>query len=157
MAAGSLDGFFPQSRDMLGLKSLKYFPKSPKLCLLGDRFELLSDVTKAEITLSLQNVCLHVLALWQTDDLLYLWDGSFSVHLGQYSSSVPPLSRGAPQNSLLETFLFSLYLLLLGSTYGFEDDLQIYLPVQIKSRISIQALVNCIREKKIILATQSVR
>lgn len=63
VAAGSLDGFFPQSRDMLGLKSLKYFPKSPKLCLLGEGFELLSDVTKAEITLSLQNVCLHVLAL----------------------------------------------------------------------------------------------
>lgn len=68
--------FFPQSRDMLGLKSLKYFPKSPKLCLLGDRFELLSDVTKAEITLSLQNVCLHVLALWQTNDLSRVYPAS---------------------------------------------------------------------------------
>jgi len=49
----------------------------------------------------------------------YLADRSFDVHLGNYSSSVAPLSCGVPQGSILGPMLFSLYMLPLGSIYLF--------------------------------------
>lgn len=78
----------------------------------------------------------------------YLTDRSFSVHLGEFSSNVAPLTCGVPQGSILGPLLFSLYMLPLGSIlrkhnvsfHCFADDVQVYLPL--KCEDSLQPLVS---------------
>lgn len=72
----------------------------------------------------------------------YLTDRSFSVHLGDYSSETAPFTCGVPQGSVSGPILFSLYMLPLASIFerydvsfhGFADDIQIYLPLNVKKR-----------------------
>ncbi len=86
----------------------------------------------------------------------YLSDRTFSVHLGQYSSTVALLSCGVPQGSILGPLLFSLYMLPLGSIFRrhnisfhcFADDVQFYLPIKICSKDSLQPLLNCLKDIK---------
>uniref|UniRef100_A0A3Q3PY07 Reverse transcriptase domain-containing protein n=1 Tax=Monopterus albus TaxID=43700 RepID=A0A3Q3PY07_MONAL len=86
----------------------------------------------------------------------YLSDRSFAVHIDEFSSSVVPLNCGVPQGSILGPVLFSLYLLPLGSIfmkYGlsfhcYADDIQIYLPLNVKKSNSFQTLMDCLRDIK---------
>ncbi len=86
----------------------------------------------------------------------YLAHRTFSVHLGEFSSSVAPLSCGVPQGSILGPILFSLYLLPLGSIskkhdislHCFVDDIQIYLPLKQNNSESLNPLINCLEDIK---------
>ncbi len=68
----------------------------------------------------------------------YLSKRSFSVMIGDLSSSHASLCCGVPQGSTLGPILFSLYMLPLGSVISmhslsfhcYADDLQIYLPLR---------------------------
>uniref|UniRef100_A0A669DDM8 Reverse transcriptase domain-containing protein n=1 Tax=Oreochromis niloticus TaxID=8128 RepID=A0A669DDM8_ORENI len=86
----------------------------------------------------------------------YLDNRSFSVHLGELSSPRAPLTCGVPQGSILGPLLFILYLLPLGdvlrkhnvSFHSFADDIQIYLPLRLDCKDSLQPLFSCLSDVK---------
>lgn len=86
----------------------------------------------------------------------YLADRSFCMQLGQFSSSVAPLTFRVPQGSVLGPLLFSLYMLPLRSIFRkhgipfhcFADDVQVYLPLKVHSKESLDAMFNCMRDIK---------
>uniref|UniRef100_A0A3B3HP02 Reverse transcriptase domain-containing protein n=1 Tax=Oryzias latipes TaxID=8090 RepID=A0A3B3HP02_ORYLA len=86
----------------------------------------------------------------------YLCGRSFSVQLGQCSSSEAPLKYGVPQGSVLGPLLFSLYLLPLGSIFRkynvsfhcYADDIQIYLPLKSGGADVLDRLQNCLADIK---------
>ena len=86
----------------------------------------------------------------------YLTDRSFSVQLGDYSSGKAPLTCGLPQGSILGPVFFSLYMLPCVSIiekynvsfHCFADNIQIYLPLNHKTKTSLQPLLDCLNDIK---------
>jgi len=76
----------------------------------------------------------------------YLSDRKFLVKMGNFSSSMAPLTCGLPQGSVLAPSPFSLYMLPLGailrkhsvSFHLYADDTQIYIPLKKKLPRSIK-------------------
>lgn len=61
------------------------------------------------------------------------------------------LTCRVPQESVLGPLLFSLYMLPLGSIcrkHSFADDVQVYLPLKVPTKDSLQALLNCMSDVK---------
>ena len=90
----------------------------------------------------------------------YLSGRSFSVRLGDSSSSSAPLHCGVPQGSILGPILFALYLLPLreifrkhGMSYHFyADDCQLYMPITKTSHCPLTPLLDCLGDVKAWLA-----
>lgn len=88
--------------------------------------------------------------------ILNLTNRSFSVKLGNFSSSAAQLSCGVPQGSILAPILFPLYLLPLGSIFrkhgvSFHccaDDTHIYLPLKCNKDTALKSLFACLEEVK---------
>ncbi len=91
----------------------------------------------------------------------YLTNRSYSVCLGNHSSSVIHLSSGVPQGSILGPVLFNLYMLPLGSIlhrhglsfHLYADDTQIYLPIKCDDKLAFKSILDCLDELKLWLAS----
>ena len=84
----------------------------------------------------------------------YLTDRSFTVELGNTSSSTAPLTCGVPQGSILGPILFSLYMLPLGSImrkhgisfHFYADDTQLYVPLKPNDPHSLDPMLRCLAD-----------
>lgn len=82
---------------------------------------------------------------------------SFSVSLGVHLSSVAHLTCGVPQGSILTPFLFSLYMLPLGSIMSkfgvsyhcYADDTQLNIRIKRKDNSAYKRLIACPHELKL--------
>ncbi len=85
----------------------------------------------------------------------YLPNRSFSVEIGEFSSSSVSITCGVPQGSILGPILFSLYLLPLRfifeshkvSYHIYADDTQLYFPLKSGSD-SVSSLLACLEDIK---------
>ncbi len=86
----------------------------------------------------------------------FLSDRIFFVKLDNFSSSVAHLTCGIPQGSILAPFLFSLYMVPLGSIlrrhgvsfHFYANDTQIYLPIMRNDPSALSTLRRCLDEVK---------
>lgn len=124
---------------------------SPAVLVLLDLTAAFDTVDHAVLLSRLEH-CVGIRGLALQWFSSYLADRSFSVMIGECSSSAAPLSCGVPQGSILGPILFSLYMLPLGSIIGkhnlsfhcYADDLQIYLPLKPNDNVSLDSLLSCI-------------
>ncbi len=77
----------------------------------------------------------------------YLTERTFSVKLGNCSSSPAPIKCAIPQGSILGPLLFSLFM-----HHCYADDTQFYLPVSPDTVCSLNNLFNCLNDIKCWLA-----
>uniref|UniRef100_A0A3B3T335 Uncharacterized protein n=1 Tax=Paramormyrops kingsleyae TaxID=1676925 RepID=A0A3B3T335_9TELE len=95
------------------------------MALFNDRsFELLLldftaafDTDDCRILLSYLEQCVGIKGIALKWSRSFLTGMSFSVQLGEHSSSIAPLTCGVPRGSVLGPALFSLYMLPLGSIF----------------------------------------
>ncbi len=86
----------------------------------------------------------------------FLTNRTFSVKIGNFTSSLCKLTCGVPQGSVLAPTLFSLYLLPLESIFRkhgvsfhcYTDDMQIYLPVTTEKKHVLNSLSACLDDIK---------
>lgn len=86
----------------------------------------------------------------------YMKERSFSVRIGDFSSSVVHIDCGVTQGSILGPILFSLFLLLLDLVFKrrsmwyhlYADDIQIYLPIKSGGSTPHSSLLLCLEEVK---------
>lgn len=94
----------------------------------------------------------------------FLTNRTFSVKIGNFTSSLRNLSCGVPQGSVLAPTLFSLYLLPLGSIFRkhnvafhcYADDMQIYLPLTSGNENAVSNLSACLNDVKAWLSKNSL-
>lgn len=94
---------------------------------------------------------------WFQSYLSYL---KIFLKMGNFSSSMSPLTCGLPQRSILSPSLFSLYMLPLGTIlrkhgvpfHFYADDTQIYIPIKRNNPAAINLLLLCLEEVKAWLA-----
>ena len=86
----------------------------------------------------------------------YLTDRSFSVVIGDASSSKVPLTCGVPQGSILGPLLFSIYMLPIGNIirkhnikfHSYADDTQLYIPLKPGTTGNVNSLLSCLSDIK---------
>jgi len=91
----------------------------------------------------------------------YLQGRTFAVEIGNSISSTRSITSGVPQGSCLGPVLFSLYMLPLGlicQRYGvayhcYADDTQLYLPLKLNDISKWSALLDCLNEIKLWMAS----
>lgn len=84
----------------------------------------------------------------------YLSSRSFSVVLGQFSSSSAPLAYGLPQGSILGPVLFNIHMLPLGriiqnhniNFHLYADDTQLYVPLSTNNPEPLQSVFKCLAD-----------
>ena len=84
----------------------------------------------------------------------YLEDQTFSVNIGNISSSSAAITCGVPQGSIPGPILFSLYMLPLGSIcrkhnipyHCYADDTRLYLPLKPGDTNSLLSFFDCLKD-----------
>lgn len=123
---------------------------------------ILLDLTAAFDTIH-HNILIERLRLWAgiQGNVLnwfssYLSGRTFSIELGNFSSSSARLECGVPQGSILGPALFSIYMLPLAaickkhnvSYHLYADDTQLYLPIKMGENSVLQSFFTCFNEIK---------
>jgi len=115
------------------------------------------DAADHNILLSRLKQCVGTKGSASTWFKSYLTEGSFSVNLGDCSSSSAPLIFGVPQPSILGPILFNLYVLPVGSIFRkhdipfhcFADDIQVFLLIKSNSKNPVESLLDCLSDLQI--------